>query len=147
MVSLIIFICIFFIPFLSVSPNSFATSSKNNPIILETSGEYAWPIPGYTRISSYFEKRTAPTTGASTYHKGVDIPAPEGTALIATKSGEITFTGFLGGGGYTITITSGEFKISYCHVSPNYIVSVGDTVVKGQVIGYVGPKYVYGVKR
>ena len=36
-------------------------------------------------------------------------------------------------------------KISYCHVNPNYIVSVGDTVKQGQIIGKVGPKYVYGV--
>lgn len=36
-------------------------------------------------------------------------------------------------------------KISYCHVSPNYIVSVGDDVSIGQIIGTVGPKYVYGV--
>lgn len=57
-------------------------------------------------------------------------------------SGEITFTGFFGGGGYTITLSSGDFKISFCHVSPNYIVSEGDFVLQGQVIGHVGPKYV-----
>ena len=107
---------------------------------------FAWPIPGYTAISSPFGKRNAPTSGASTYHKGVDIPAPEGTTLIATCNGEITFTGFLGGGGYTITITTENgLKISYCHVSPNYIVSIGDKIEQGQVIGNVGPKYVYGV--
>ena len=36
-------------------------------------------------------------------------------------------------------------KISYCHVSPNYIVSVGQIVEQGEIIGNVGPKYVYGV--
>lgn len=109
---------------------------------------FAWPVPGYTRISSYFGKRTAPTSGASTYHKGIDIPAPEGTTLIASCDGQITFVGFLGGGGYTITITTSEnLKISYCHVSPNFIVSKGDQIIQGQVIGTVGPKYVYGVVR
>ena len=109
---------------------------------------FAWPIPGYTKISSYFGKRFAPTEGASTYHKGIDIPAPEGSALIASCNGEITFTGFLGGGGYTITLTTPEnLKISYCHVSPNYIVSTGDKIQQGQIIGTVGPKYVYGVVR
>lgn len=118
----------------------------NSQIIFYGNQNYAWPIPGYTRISSYFGKRNAPTSGASTYHKGVDIPAPEGTTLIATCDGEITFTGFLGGGGYTITLTTKDgIKISYCHVSPNYIVSVGDSIVQGQIIGNVGPKYVYGV--
>lgn len=117
-------------------------------IIFYGNQNFAWPIPGYTRISSYFGKRTAPTSGASTYHKGVDIPAPEGTALIASCDGEITFTGFLGGGGYTITLSTEDgLKISYCHVSPNYIVFEGDEISQGQVIGHVGPKYVYGVAR
>ena len=60
--------------------------------------------------------------GASTYHKGVDIGAPEGFEFIAVTDGIITFVGFLGGGGYTITLT--------------------DKIVKGQIIGKVGPKYV-----
>lgn len=126
------------------------TSSElgEGQIIFYGDKNFAWPIPGYTRISSYFGKRIAPTSGASTYHKGVDIPAPEGTTLIATCDGEITFTGFLGGGGYTITLTTPDnLKISYCHVSPNYIVSIGDQIFQGQVIGTVGPKYVYGVTR
>lgn len=128
------------------------SNSTSNEIIDESqlifygNTNFAWPIPGYTRISSHFGKRNAPTGGASTYHKGVDIPAPEGTNLIATCDGEITFTGFLGGGGYTITLTnSDKIKISYCHVSPNYIVSKGDLIKQGQIIGQVGPKYVYGV--
>ena len=51
----------------------------------------------------------------------------------------------MGAGGYTITLTSEDYKISYCHVSPNYIVSEGDYVFQGQTIGHIGPKYVYGV--
>ena len=84
--------------------------------------------------------------GASTYHKGVDIGAPEGFEFIAVTDGIITFVGFLGGGGYTITLTdsNSESKIqySYCHCNPNFIVKVGDKIVKGQIIGKVGPKYV-----
>lgn len=139
-----IIICIFFIP--SISDGSNYQNSEEKQIIFYGNTNYAWPIPGYTAISSPFGKRTAPTSGASTYHKGVDIPAPEGTNLIATCDGQITFTGFLGGGGYTITLTNTEgIKISYCHVSPNYIVSEGDFIEQGQLIGQVGPKYVYGV--
>ena len=145
--SIIIFtliICIFFIPILS-SSNIKQTPSEKELIFLGNSN-YAWPIPGYTTLSSKFGKRTAPTTGASTFHKGIDIPAPEGTNLIATCDGTITFIGFLGGGGYTITLTnSDEIKISYCHVSPNFIVSINDIIEQGQIIGNVGPKYVYGV--
>ena len=84
--------------------------------------------------------------GASSSHSGIDIPAPEGTQLIAVADGEITFTQFLGAGGYTITLSFDNYRVTYCHCSPNYIVKVGDTVKQGQVIGTVGPKYVYGVK-
>ncbi len=139
-----IIICILFIP--TMSANSNLQEIDKSELIFYGDLNFAWPIPGYTAISSPFGKRNAPTSGASTYHKGVDIPAPEGTTLIATCNGEITFTGFLGGGGYTITITTENgLKISYCHVSPNYIVSIGDKIEQGQVIGNVGPKYVYGV--
>lgn len=137
-------ICFLFIPILSQS-TSFS-DIQNSQLIFYGNNNYAWPIPGYTKISSYFGKRNAPTTGASTYHKGIDIPAPEGTPLLASCDGKITFTGFLGGGGFTITLTTPEkLKISYCHVSPNYIVSVGDSVLQGQIIGTVGPKHVYGI--
>lgn len=65
--------------------------------------------------------------------------------MIAINNGEITFRSFLGAGGYTITLSFDNYKVSYCHVSPDFIVNVGDFVEQGQVIGYVGPKYVYGV--
>ncbi|MCI9177701.1 MAG: M23 family metallopeptidase [Clostridia bacterium] len=102
---------------------------------------------GYTTINSYFGKRTSPTAGATTYHKGIDIGAPKDSICIAVCDGEITFTGFLGGGGYTITLSANNFKITYCHMSPNFIVKKGDFVKKGQIIGHVGPKNVYGVPR
>lgn len=130
---LIIFICIFFIPFFPNITNA-GTPMQGQIIEFTPTDGFIWPIPGYTRISSYYGKRNKPTGGASSNHKGIDIPAPVGTNLIAVADGEITFTKFLGGGGYTITITSGNTKISYCHVSPNYIVKVGDLVKQGQII-------------
>lgn len=140
-----ILICILFIP--SISLQSFNPSLQNGEIIFYGDGTFAWPIPGYTKISSPFGKRTAPTSGASTYHKGVDIPAPEGTNLIAVCDGEITFTGFLGGGGYTITLTNSDGFKNFLlpHVPINYIVSKGDIISQGQILGQVGPKYVYNV--
>lgn len=104
------------------------------------------PFHGYTKISSYFGKRISPTSGASSSHSGIDIPAPPGSKFIAVHDGKITFTQFLGAGGYTITLSFNNFRVTYCHCDPNYIVKVGDTVKQGQVIGYVGPKNVYGVK-
>lgn len=139
---LTILICMFFIPISGNTTIEFVD-------YIET-GELLWPAPGYFRINSYFGKRHAPTSGASTYHKGVDIGAPQGSSYVAVTNGTITFVGFLGGGGYTVTLTddnkeNGEIKYSYCHSDPSFLVSVGDRVLKGQVIGYVGPKNVYGV--
>lgn len=113
-------------------------------IILNPNG-FIWPIPGYNKISSYFGKRVSPTSGASSSHSGIDIPAPEGTKFIAVNDGTITFRNFLGAGGYTITLSFNDFKVSYCHSDPNFIVELGQEVKQGQVIGKVGPKNVYGV--
>lgn len=141
LIALTIFISIFFIPL----------NSNIKVISFTETGELLWPAPRYYGINSYFGKRHAPTSGASTFHKGIDIAAPQGSEYIAVTSGTITFTGFLGGGGYTVTLTdeneeNGEIKYSYCHSDPNIIVSVGQKVLKGQVIGKVGPKNVYGVE-
>ena len=142
---LILFISLFFVPIM-YSSNSYYSDDYYEQLILSGDG-FFWPIPGYTYISSYFGKRKSPTAGASSYHKGIDIGAPEGSKLLAICNGKITFTGFLGGGGYTITLSVNNIKITYCHVSPLYIVSTGDIVSKGDLIGYVGPKNVYGVVR
>lgn len=139
-----IFISIFFIPIIYNSPFDYSDLPNKEILDFNLNG-FVWPIPGYNSISSPFGKRKTPTAGASSYHYGVDIPAPEGTKLIAINDGEITFRSFLGAGGYTITLSFDNYKVTYCHVSPNFIVEVGDIVSQGQVIGYVGPKYVYGV--
>ena len=139
-----IIVCVFFIPIFNNS-ESFNSNEFNQIIDFDSTDGFLWPAPGYTRINSYFGKRNAPTSGASTIHKGIDIGAPQGSKFIAVTDADVTFTNFFGGGGYTITITTGNMKISYCHCSPNYIVKVGDKVKKGQIIGEVGPKNVYGV--
>lgn len=109
LIPLIIFISVFFTPILFES-NSLSNSTLSGEILAFNPNGFVWPSPGYTRINSYFGKRTAPTSGASTFHKGIDIGAPEGSNFIAVADGEITFTDFLGGGGYTITLTVRKFK-------------------------------------
>ena len=149
-----------FIPFISIIiiiPTMFIPTIANNSDLAintpEISGSlnisdslFYWPIPGYTRISSYFGKRNSPTAGASSFHQGIDIPAPNGTNLVAVSSGTVYFIGFNGSAGYSIHIKSDNLQFFYHHVSPNYIVEIGDYVYSGQIIGQVGPKNVYGVK-
>lgn len=129
-----IFICVFFIPILQNSNLNYNIPEKEFFTFNPNSYGFIWPIPGYTSISSPFGKRNAPTSGASSFHYGTDIPAPEGTKLIAIHDGEITFCSFLGAGGFTITLSFDNYKISYCHVSPDFIVKIGDHVKQGQVI-------------
>ena len=137
-----IIVSVFFIP--NFYSQELLEKYESLEIVISSSG-FAWPIPGYTRITSPYGKRVSPTAGASNFHKGIDIGAPEGTILIAAMDGKITYLGFLGGGGYTITLSNDDMKITYCHVSPNYLVEVGQEIKRGQIIGQVGPKNVYGV--
>lgn len=99
---------------------------------------------GYTNISSPFGNREAPTAGASYFHSGIDIPAPAGTNIFSCESGTVILAEFNGGGGCTVIIKNNDYTFMYCHVSPNFIVSVNQFVNKGDLIAYVGPKNIYG---
>ena len=107
---------------------------------------YVWPLPNHNYISSYFGYRVSPTGGASTYHSGIDIPAPEGTDILSICTGVVTFASWGAGGGYTIVVENENIKVSYCHVSPIFTVSINDIVYAGEVISKVGPKNVYGIE-
>lgn len=103
-----------------------------------------WPLPEHKKISSYFGRRSSPTAYASSFHKGIDIPAPPGTNIYAAMSGTVITAKFSGSGGCTVTVQNGNMYTSYCHVSPNFLVAPGVFVEKGQLIAQVGPKNVYG---
>ena len=137
--TIIIFISIFIS---CIFPIIFSTSNINNYNV-----EFIWPLPNYTYISSYFGNRISPTSGASTYHSGIDIPAPEGTSILSVCTGEVTFASWGAGGGYTIVVKNeaASISLSYCHVSPDFIVSRGQQVQAGDIISSVGPKNVYGI--
>lgn len=142
---LICILCLFFVPLFYTNSN-YINSSK--PTINSSYG-FMWPIPGYTNISSHFGKRSSPTSHASSYHSGIDIPAPEGTSLYAIAESKVIFASWGAGGGYTITLELLEYpeiKVSYCHVSPIMYVTKDDVILKGAPIGTVGPKNVYGIR-
>lgn len=68
-----------------------------------------------------------------------------GTNIYSIISGTVTYTGFKGSGGCTITMENKNITVSYCHVSPNYLVTIGDKIDKGNIIGNVGPKIIYDI--
>ncbi len=148
-----LFICIFFIPiFANNQTNLFQNSNEgilsNNSDVPITqfisTTNICWPLPGYTRISSPFGYRGAPTAGATNFHGGIDLPAPPGTNIISAISGKVTRTGFMGSGGCSVVVQNDNYTVIFHHVSPNFIVSPGDFVEQGQIIAQVGPKNVYG---
>ena len=96
------------------------------------------PVSGYT-ITSAFGYRKAPTAGASTNHQGIDMACPTGTPIYATRSGTVTKASYqAGGAGYYVSINHGDgFGSIYMHMT-RYVVSTGQSVSQGQLIGYVG---------
>lgn len=95
----------------------------------------------YTDISSNYGNRIL--YGSSNFHNGIDFLAPEGSEIYASCSGYVEYASFLESGyGNTIILSHNSgIKTLYCHVSETFIVSVGEYVNKGDIIGYVGPKY------
>ena len=99
---------------------------------------FIWPCPAYTRISSYFGPRPQPTAGASTNHKGIDLAAPYGSAILASAAGVVTTSTYSKSAGNYIVIAHGNGTSTvYMHCSA-LLVSVGETVEQGETIAKVG---------
>lgn len=98
---------------------------------------YIKPISG-GRLSSGFGGRSAPTKGASTYHKGVDWATPTGTAVMASCGGTVTKAGWGSGYGYVVYIRHEDGRETrYGHLS-KVLVSAGQKVTQGQKIALSG---------
>ena len=72
-------------------------------------------------------------------HNGIDMACPRGTPIYATRAGTVTTASYqAGGAGYYVSINHGDgFSSIYMHMT-NYVVSSGQSVAAGQLIGYVG---------
>ena len=92
----------------------------------------------YVKLTSPFGNRDAPTAGASTYHKGVDLAGPEGTPIYASRAGVVTTATYSKSAGNYVTINHGDgFSSIYMHMT-KYTVKKGAAVSAGQLIGYMG---------
>lgn len=108
----------------------------------EGTGIFQWPLPQEYPITSPFGWRTDPLTGEASYHGGTDIAAPGGTPILAAADGIVTVansTDSWGGSyGYHVKLDHGNGQETlYAHCS-SICVTVGQKVVQGEVIGYVG---------
>ena len=94
------------------------------------------PVPG--AIVSGFGYRSNPIGGGRGFHAGLDMASPSGTPIKACRSGQVVIASGQGGYGNTVVIDhGGGMATLYGHQS-SIAVSVGQQVVVGQVIGYVG---------
>ena len=97
-----------------------------------------WPLKVSGRISSKFGRRSAPTAGASTYHRGIDIAVGYGTEIVAAGSGTVLTAAYNSAMGNYVVINHGGGLYTYYEHCSRFAVSKGDSVSKGEVIAYVG---------
>ena len=96
------------------------------------------PMVGALRMSSPFGNRTDPFTGTKAFHSGTDFAAPTGTKVLSTGAGRVSFAGEKSGYGNLVEIDHGNGIVSrYGHLSA-ILVSAGDTVNTGDLVGKVG---------
>lgn len=108
----------------------------NSPVVGE--GNFIWPARG-GYITSPYGSRNSPTAGASTFHKGIDIGGlGYGADILASKSGTVTTSAYSSSYGHYVMINHGDGTVTlYAHMQKR-LVSAGQAVYQGQVIGLVG---------
>ena len=111
-----------------------ALQGQNPP----SSAGWIRPVSGYT-LTSPFGMRKHPVLGYNRMHNGIDMACPQGTPIYATRAGTVTTASYqAGGAGNYVSINHGDgFASIYMHMT-NYVVSAGQKVSQGQLIGYVG---------
>ena len=119
-------------------PSSGSNSSSSSSSGGASSGGFAFPLAYSTGVTCAYGPRVHPINGNKSFHYGVDLAAGMNTEIYATKSGTVTGATDGEANGYYVTINHGDgYSSIYAHMT-NYVVSAGDSVKQGQLIGYVG---------
>ena len=112
--------------------------TDSNKNVIQGSGRFSWPVPGYYTISSKFGKRWGRN------HNGIDIASSNGTVygakIVAADSGTVILSKYYSGYGYCVIVSHGNgYTTLYAHMKAQSALRVGDAVTKGStIIGYVG---------
>lgn len=103
-----------------------------------STGNFTWPVPGFTRLTTRFQEWTY-----GGYHRGIDIASTGGRSIygapiVAADSGRVIKAGWNNSYGNCVYIDhGGGYVTRYAHAS-SLAVTQGQTVTKGQTIAYVG---------
>ncbi len=103
-----------------------------------TGGIFTWPVPGYSRITSYFGNRTSPIAGASSNHKGIDIACDAGASVVAAADGTVIVASYNYAEGNYVCIDHGGGVVTVYMHNSSLLVSVGQAVTAGQQIAAAG---------
>ena len=107
---------------------------------LKNQQQQCWVLPmQYTMCTSSFGAREHPVNGEAKFHYGVDLAANRGTPIVASRSGTVKAAAYdADNEGYYVNIDHLDGYVSrYMHMD-KYIVTQGQFVVAGQIIGYCG---------
>ena len=114
-----------------------ASGSISTPSSPSSSG-FIYPLGASGFVTDAYGYRYHPIYGYYKFHPAVDFAVPQGTPIYATKSGTVTAATYNKYNGYYVAINHNDGYTSlYAHMT-NFVVSVGQTVSQGEVIGYVG---------
>lgn len=102
-------------------------------------GEFAWPAPGYSTITSKYGMRVHPILKTYRVHSGTDIAMPTGAYIIAANDGVVTSAGYssTGYGNMVLIDHGGGVSTLYGHGS-EILVQTGQTVKRGDIIMKAG---------
>lgn len=116
---------------------STSSGSQSSQTTASASG-FLWPIASSHRVTSPFGWRTHPITGRQHLHGGIDIAAPNGTPIMASKAGVVVISQYGSSyGNYVVISHPDGTRTLYAHMSQRNV-SAGDTVRQGQTVGLVG---------
>lgn len=102
------------------------------------SGSFQWPVPSCTYITSKYGYRMHPIFHTQKFHSGLDIGAAAGSTIQAADAGTVAVATYSSSyGNYVMINHANGYTTLYAHMS-SIAVSAGQTVSKGQTIGYVG---------
>ena len=109
-------------------------ADKSNPV---STANLICPIR-YTQITSKYGDRVDPFSGQRTFHKGLDMAAPQGSCVLAAQDGVVSVCAYDEVGGWYVVIDHGEqLQTYYGHLS-EITVKKGDRVYVGQTIALSG---------
>ena len=114
------------------------SSAGGDSTVKKGNTNFIWPCPASGRISSAFGDRSSPTEGASTNHKGIDIPAPSGSSIVAAADGKVVISTYSYSAGNYIMIDHGGGLTTVDMHCSQLLVKEGETVKQGQTIAKVG---------